>query len=560
MFGTIRRHQNWLWFVVVAVVIISFLAFFDPSQRSGRSRSDQAGRAPEINGRAITPKVFGEAQREVRLLYFLNFRQWPEKDAERAQQINFDLENESYLRLFRVGKAVEAGIQVPDASVAELAKRLVGDPSQFDRFTKEMLIPNGLTADDFERFVRNDAMIQQLSSVVGAAGRLVTPAEAETLYRRDHQETAGEIVFFNLSNFMSKVVITNGALTNFHAQQAARYRTPEKVRVSYVEFAKTNFNAEAEKQLALVTNLTTQLREMYYKEGTNSFKDTNGAALSESAAMEKIKEVQRDRLALMMAARRANDFANKLYDQQPVLAANLDKLAAAEGLKVGVSMPFDLEDGPTNLFVSPRFARVAFSLNSSNNPVSVQPLEGENAMYIIALKETIPGHPDAFATVAAKVEDDYKRFNAFTIARTEATAFITKATNGLAQGKSFTELAQQSGLKAEVLPPISAATESVTNLDERLDVRQLKSVLFSLEAGKVSSYIPQQLGGYVVHSKGKVPMDEAKLKTELPKFTSELRYQKQNEIFSRWFSKQVEKSNLPLNNRTARKGAGAPPS
>ena len=55
-------------------------------------------------------------------------------------------------------------------------------------------------------------------------------------------------------------------------------------------------------------------------------------------------------------------------------------------------------------------------------------------------------------------------------------------------------------------------------------------------------------------------MDEAKLKTELPKFTSELRYQKQNEIFSRWFSKQVEKSNLPLNNRTARKGAGAPPS
>ena len=62
--------------------------------------------------------------------------------------------------------------------------------------------------------------------------------------------------------------------------------------------------------------------------------------------MDKIKEDQRDRLALMMAARRANDFANKLYDQQPVLAANLDKLAAAEGFKVEVSMPFDLEDGP----------------------------------------------------------------------------------------------------------------------------------------------------------------------------------------------------------------------
>ena len=173
---------------------------------------------------------------------------------------------------------------------------------------------------------------------------------------------------------------TNGALTNFHAMQAARYRTPDKVRVSYVEFAKTNFTTEADKQMALVTNLTTQLREMYYKAGTNYFKDTNGVALSEAAAMDKIKEDQRDRLALMMAARRANDFANKLYDQQPVLAANLDKLAAAEGFKVEVSMPFDQEDGPTNLDVSPKFARVAFSLNATNNPVSVQPIEGEHGM------------------------------------------------------------------------------------------------------------------------------------------------------------------------------------
>ena len=33
MFGTIRRHQKWLWIAVSTVTIISFVAFFSPQQR-----------------------------------------------------------------------------------------------------------------------------------------------------------------------------------------------------------------------------------------------------------------------------------------------------------------------------------------------------------------------------------------------------------------------------------------------------------------------------------------------------------------------------------------------
>jgi hypothetical protein len=551
MFGTIRRHQKWLLATIITLTIISFVWYFNPAQRGARNQQRPTGEGFKLNGQRVTQQMLSDAGREVRLLYFLNFRKWPEQDTERAQQIGFDIETEAYLRLFRVSKADEAGIQVPDKTVAELARRLLGGEADLDRFAKELLLPNGLTLDDFERFVRNDAKIQQLSMVVGAAGRLITPADAEVLYRREHQEVGGDLVFFHWSNYLSKVVITNGALTNWHVMRG--YRTPEKVQVSYVEFARTNFIAEANKQFADTTNLDGRLREIYYKVGPNNFKDTNGTVLSETNALEKIRAEQQERLTMMFAARQANEFANKLYDKQSVRAENLQELAASNNLPVQVSMPFTRDEGPTNLNVSPKFTQIAFSLNATNNPVSFQPIDGENGYYIVALKESVPSQPEPYETITNKVTEDYNRYMAFTLAYNDATNFIAQATNGLAQGKTFDEMAQKAGLKVESLPPISQRTDSITNLDERLDVRRLKQMMFSLEPGKVSGYIPNPPdGGYVAYLRARLPLDEAKVREELPKFTSELRYQKQNEIFGLWFRKQAEQAKLPLPNRQKR--------
>ena len=560
MFGTIRRHQSWLWGVIITAMIIGLLYWTD--QTTDRSRGGRGMAGTQINGRTVTPKMFNEAQREVRLLYFLNFRKWPEQDHERAQQINFDLENESWLRLFRALKAEEVGIQVSDKAIADLAHRLLGD-YPVERFEKEVLQQTSppLTIDDFERFVMHDAAIQQLSSVVGAAGRMITPAEAEELYRRDHQEMAGELVYFSISNYLNKVVITNGALTNFFALQASRYRVPDKIRVSYVEFAKTNFLADADKQFGTISNLQAQLLDIYYKAGTNSFKDTNGNVLAEAAALEKIKEDQRERLAMTFAARKANEFANKVYDKQPLRAENLDEIAAQEKMPVQVTMPFDM-NGPTNLEVSPKFAQVAFTLDLTNKPISFELLGGENGIYLIALKDMIPGRPQTYEEVQDKVLEDYKRLNAYTLARNDATNLISTATSGMAQGKTFDEMVLQynatnnATLKSEALPPISPSTETLTNLEERLNVRQLKSVVFSTQPNSISGFIPNPPeGGFLVYVRGKLPFDEAKVRAELPKFTAELRYQKQNEIFSQWFRKQVEKANLPLNKPKPRSGA-----
>jgi hypothetical protein len=386
---------------------------------------------------------------------------------------------------------------------------------------------------------------------------MITPAEAEQLYRRDHQEVSGDLVYFSASNYAAKVVITNGALTNFYSMQAARYRIPDKIRVSYVEFAKSNFMADADKQFGSISNLQAQLLDLYYKAGTNSFKDTNGNVLSETAALEKIKQDQRERLAMTFAARKANEFANKVYDKQPTRAENLEAVAAEEKMTVQVTMPFDM-NGPTNLEVHPKFAQEAFGLDATNKPICFNPIGGENGIYLIAFKDMIPGRAQTFEEVQDKVMEDYKRVNAYTLARNDATNLIAIATTGLTQSKTFEESALKLGMKVEALPPISPSTETLTNLEERINVRQLKNVVLGLEPNNISSFIPNPPdGGFVVYVRGKLPFDDAKVREELPKFTAELRYQKQNELFSQWFRKQVEKANLPLNKPKQRAGGAS---
>src|SRR5688500_229567 len=101
MFGTIRRHQKWLLGVIIVVVIIAFVFYFDPTVQN-RSQNQGPTEVFELNGQPVTQKMLQDSAREVRLLYFLNFRKWPEQDTERAQQIGFDVETEAYLRMFRV--------------------------------------------------------------------------------------------------------------------------------------------------------------------------------------------------------------------------------------------------------------------------------------------------------------------------------------------------------------------------------------------------------------------------------------------------------------------------
>jgi hypothetical protein len=214
----------------------------------------------------------------------------------------------------------------------------------YANFEKNFLQPNGVTIADYKRYVRHQAAIQQLFNAVAVPGRLTTPAEAETLWRKENQQMAAQLAVFWTSNFLDKVTITNGALGTFYTNRASFYRLPERLTLTYVEFTASNYLGEADTKLAALTNLNEIVSDFYSRTrmDTNRWTDTNGAPLPEAAAKEKIKEEFRLNEALAAARRAAAGFGNQLMNQpDPNKVSTLETLAKSNNLPVKITKPFD---------------------------------------------------------------------------------------------------------------------------------------------------------------------------------------------------------------------------
>ncbi|HOW80643.1 MAG TPA: SurA N-terminal domain-containing protein, partial [Verrucomicrobiota bacterium] len=80
MFGTIRKHQNWLWAIIITLTIISFVVFFSPYSKMHDATTGSYG---SIGGKKVTQEDYLKAQREVYLRYFFMTGRWPDQDAQR---------------------------------------------------------------------------------------------------------------------------------------------------------------------------------------------------------------------------------------------------------------------------------------------------------------------------------------------------------------------------------------------------------------------------------------------------------------------------------------------
>jgi hypothetical protein len=564
MFGTIRRHQTWLWAIIIVVIIISFVFLFSPDVGWGKAGRTERNPFGTIDGKAVTEQEFRQSGSDVRMLYFFRNGKWPEQD-ERARQTEFDVNQQALQRLIWLAKVREEKIRASDEAVGLLAQRLLGPKTPVDAFVKEYLQPGGISELGFERFLRNQAAIEQLAPVAGLSGQLIPPREIESLYREEHEELELQAIFLFVSNYLANVTVSEPALLQWYTNNMSSFRIPEKVRVSYVDLNSTNFLAEADKEQAGVTNLSAAVEQVYLKQGAEAFKDESGKTLSKEEALKKIKDLDRHQRAMKAAYRKAIEFASKLYDEKDHRVEGFEKFAAAQGLPTRVSAPFDELDGPTDLKVPETFSRLAFALTNKEEAVAFQPVEGENSFYVVAFKERIPSSSPSLESIRPKVVERYRLIEAQKLLRQAALSFQVKLTDGLTQGKTFAVLATEAGFKVVSLPPLARVTRELPDLPENISLPQVKNVAFSLQPGKASSYMPAPSmdGGYFLFLRGKLPIKETEMKKNLPEYAASMRLQRQNEAFGMWLEAAQKRSgaDLPLD-RNSRQGAptrGKPP-
>lgn len=555
MIGTIRKHSQALWAVIITLTVISFVYFFSPDVRWGMRRSRSHPNAYFINDHDLTPDEWQATVREAKLQFFFRTGAWPDR-SEAARQYNWDETRETNERLLMIAHQRELGIHVSDEATAklgaELLDMLTGGKAPnakvaFDEFDKQILRPNGLTSADFERYLRHEVGFMQLISLGGVAGRLMPTNEAAAIYRRENELMVAEAVFFNASNYIDQVTnVTPEALSQFYSNFMANYRIPERVQVAYARFELTNFLAEADQQLSKITNLSQQIDAMYQKSGPSAFTNKEGKPLPEAEGKEQLKQKVRETEALRAARKKAFELVAQLGEPEKLTIADLKHWAESNKLTYGESAPFDI-DGPKDMKVPEQFAELAFKL-STNEPVFLNPIVGEDGVYIIGLLKKLPASYEPLDKIKDKVLQDYKFSQAVEKARSHGEIFHITLTNGLAQGKTFSALCLESKLKPIILPAFSRSTQSLTNLPENIsvDVRQLSRIAFNLKLGTASAFTRTPEGGMILYLRNRLPADETKMATELPQFVAQLRMRRQYEAANEWLSKQRQTMRIKL--------------
>jgi hypothetical protein len=556
MIGTIRKHQKWLWIFVISITIVTFVGFLSPNSRySGGGNEYDRRDHGTINGKPITALEYAEAEMEECISLYLSTRGevWPKND-DSLRRMGYDLEEATYQRLLLNAKVRENKIYVNNSAVAAAIKQSIFglDPSKalpVEEYHKILasLAQKGASIEDFHRFIRNRVAHQQLIATYGISGALLGPNEAETLYRRENQPIVAQIVRFNYTNYMAQVAKTPKDIEAYFTNNQADYRLQERVDVNYVKFDTTNFFADADKILGSVSNLTEIINKTYASKGPDAFKDASGKPLSADEAKAKLRNDYRKELAIKAAHRKANDFLNELFkkysDSNPYSVEAFAEVAKTNGFTVHSTGAFDMYTGPANLKVSRDFAQQAFRLGedpsdkSKKSLFSTTPIVTEDAVYAISLLKRIPSQARTLEQARTEVEANYVREKAFGLASVAAQHFESILTNGVAAGKTFEAICAEAKVTPETLPVFSLATRAPETGDKN-EFEQIQGIASRLSNGKASPLAPARYGGFILYVKDRQPVDDAKMKSEMPLFAARMRDQRQSRAFQEWFIQQ----------------------
>jgi parvulin-like peptidyl-prolyl isomerase len=539
MIGTIRKHSKWLWIVIITITIATFIFWGSASNSGGRNRNYNFG---TIDNEPVTQEAYVSAAKEAWLAFFLNYGANP--------NMKFDEQRGTYDRLFWLKKLKDYNIHVDDAATFRVAQEFL----QTNNVTLDKLNQAfGGRADltDFERFLRHNLGIDQLMSVLGLSSDLITTQEVKALYLQHYQELATEAVFFSATNFESAVVAPSPeALQQFYQQHLAEYHLSERVQVRFVKVDPTNFLADADQQIAKITNFMALLDAEYLKRGTNYYPH-----LTPAEAKKQMLQEQREIAARGFARKKADALADALSGMKPQHPSNIVALAANNGLQVKTTAPFEEQTGPAEQDLGLNFGRAAFAL-TPEDPVSEQPVEDGDAYFILSLEKRLPSEILTLDRIHDRVVADYKRYQALQLARRAARQFAESATNNIAKGKTFDAIAAESKVKAVSVPPISLSTRTLPEVEDHLSTYEFQRIAFGTPVGKVAEPVLTPEGAVVVYVRQLLPIDEAKMKADLPQFYKNVRLARRQEAIGLWLQREREKS---MRNTPLAEPAAAPP-
>jgi peptidyl-prolyl cis-trans isomerase D len=223
-----------IWFIV-GIIVIPF-AFFG-IQTFRNSSGDPT--VAQVGGEKIKESQFqrGYEQRLQQLQNLMgeNFRPEMINQERFRQTVLNDMVQESLLRQH----VRESGYRASDAMVFESLEAIPAFQEN-GKFSSEayrsLLARQGYTPTRFEQQLRDQIVIDQMrEGILGSA--FTSPAGAAQAWRLEEQQRWLAYAVFDAARYLPQVQVSDAQVQERYDQQKARFQSPERLRVAYVELA-----------------------------------------------------------------------------------------------------------------------------------------------------------------------------------------------------------------------------------------------------------------------------------------------------------------------------------
>ena len=546
MFGTVRKHSQPLWIVIIIMVVISFVVYFtpgyDPFENQGGTATEADAELSFARQQVLLEQAMTMSQQFRGFLPpSLNAQvlagQFRDQDLNRDGEVDVSgLDYAAHMRLLRLRKAKDLGIRASDNMVKARLELMFSNPND-QKFSQDAytgfltqyrnagLLGSGDSGEEqFQELIREQITFQQLDNLMTRSVGFFTDEATADQQAMDNKLYTAQAVFFSTSNRIDSVTNLASIATNFYPTLIDQYFVQPKRQVAYVLFPVAPYLEDAEKEIKLDDLVKERVdKHMNSTNSVDHFTDANGTKLVAGAALDaaysevrKTQQSSLDAITLPKAKVPTTELRKALFggEQSEWIIDQLYAKAKAQELEVQSATT---DRANAEALLPQALVDAVFDLNLQPGQLSTSAVEvaGEG-YYVWGLEKLIEGRPRNYEELTdeekAEVKEAFIAAEVKKLASEDGNDYRDALAELKADGESVEDFLNDSKQTVISLPAmtLSATDVNATALEGLATVTEIQSVIGNLERENrslakpnwLSSYNPastEGVGGFIVH-------------------------------------------------------------
>jgi hypothetical protein len=405
-----------VWAIIIVVIVFAFVVFFTPGLTASDTRADLS--PGSLEGEDVPHEEFRRAY----MHSYFGLAMMHGGGMQISTEIDRMLNDAAWKRIAMLRTARDMGFVAAESDVVGSIQQNPNfqregrfDPRVYQWFVEQILGPMQFTPAQFESYIREEILIQKLTSAV-QEGVLVAPAEIERTLEALTDMFRIAVFRVTTNDITSEISVSEADVEALFDADPSAYRLPEQVRVSMMRFPVDQYLQPEEPVSA--DELSDAYQEHLEDYRVEAVTDDASPDAAEAAAetyrpLEEVEDEVRDRVRRARARERAAEAADeavyRLAPDREGRAPSFEDVAAEIGAEIVDLEPFSLSDPPPQTADAPTFARTAFALGETPDDYFSYAVDGGSNVYVLALRERIPARIPDLEQVYERVEEDARR-------------------------------------------------------------------------------------------------------------------------------------------------------